>query len=59
MLFVMGVATLGQSGVLGSAVAGDADCPVTGDEQPPVLGSFRGVVILRPADFWGFEAKGE
>ncbi len=45
--------------VLGTAVAGGADCLVTGDEDLLVLGSFRGVAILSPADFWRFEAKGE
>ncbi len=45
--------------VLGTAVAGAADCLVTGDKDLLVLGSFRGVTILRPADFWRFEAKGE
>lgn len=45
--------------VLGTAVAGDADCLVTGDEDLLVLGSFRGVAILKPADFWRFEAEGE
>ena len=45
--------------VLGTAVAGGADCLVTGDEDLLVLGSFRGVTILRPGDFRDFEAKGE
>ena len=45
--------------VLGTAVAGGADCLVTGDEDLLTLGSFRGVTILRPGDFRDFEAKGE
>ena len=59
--------------VLGTATAGDARCLVTGDQDLLELGSFRGLVILGPAfsrapaepdascpaDFWGFEAKGE
>ncbi len=45
--------------VLGTAVAGAADCLVTGDKDLLVLGSFRGVTILSPADFRDFEAKGE
>jgi putative PIN family toxin of toxin-antitoxin system len=44
--------------VLGTAVAGDAHCLVTGDNDLLVLKSFRGVRIIRPAEFWRFEAEG-
>lgn len=44
--------------VLGTALAGGADCLVTGDKDLLVLGSFRGVAIVRPADFWRFEREG-
>lgn len=44
--------------VLGTTLAGRAKCLITGDEDLLVLGSFRGVAILRPADFWRFENEG-
>ncbi len=44
--------------VLGTAVAGDADCLVTGDNDLLVLKSFRGIRIIRPVDFWSFEKEG-
>ena len=44
--------------VLGTALAGEARCLLTGDEDLLVLGSFRGVAILRPAEFWRFEREG-
>ena len=43
--------------VLGTALAGDADCLVTGDAHLLVLGSFRDVAILRPAGFRRFEKE--
>lgn len=41
--------------VLAGALAGDADCIVTGDKDLLVLGKVRGIEILAPADFWRFE----
>jgi len=38
--------------VLGLAVAAEADCIITGDDDLLVLGSFRGIPILSPRDFW-------
>ena len=37
--------------VLEAATAGDADLIVTGDEDLLVLNPFRGIQILKPADF--------
>jgi uncharacterized protein len=37
--------------VLGTAVAGGAACIVTGDKDLLVLGQFRSIHILRPAEF--------
>ena len=34
--------------VLGTAVAGNADCLVTGDQDLLILGAFRGIPILSP-----------
>jgi putative PIN family toxin of toxin-antitoxin system len=42
--------------ILGTAVAADAVCIVTGDADLLVLGEFRGIPILRPAEFIDFEA---
>jgi predicted nucleic acid-binding protein len=39
-------------------VKGGADRLVTGDDDLLVLESFRGIRIIRPADFWGFEKEG-
>lgn len=44
--------------VLGTAVAGRCQALVTGDTDLLDLGSFQGIRILRPADFWRFEAGG-
>lgn len=38
--------------VLGLAVAAKADCIITGDNDLLVLGSFRGIPVLSPRDFW-------
>jgi putative PIN family toxin of toxin-antitoxin system len=43
--------------VLGTAVAANADCIVTGDEDLLVLGEFRSMPILRPRDFSDFEIR--
>jgi len=44
--------------ILATAVAGNADCIVTGDEDLLVLESFRNIRILRPAQFARYEAEG-
>jgi uncharacterized protein len=41
--------------VLGTAVAGGADCIVTGDADLLVLREFRGIRIVRPREFLDFE----
>ncbi len=38
--------------VLGTAVAGQADCLVTGDKQLLELGNYRGVPIISPREFY-------
>lgn len=43
--------------VLGTAVAGVCACVVTGDQDLLVLEAYRGIRILRPRDFWRFEAE--
>jgi uncharacterized protein len=45
--------------ILATAVAGRAACIITGDADLLVLRDFRGVSILRPADFPEFEADAE
>jgi predicted nucleic acid-binding protein len=44
--------------ILATAVAGNADCIVTGDQDLLVLESFRNIRILRPAQFAPYEAGG-
>jgi putative PIN family toxin of toxin-antitoxin system len=44
-----------DDGVLATAVAARADCLLTGDSDLLVIGSFRGIPIIRPAEFWRFE----
>jgi len=41
--------------VLATAVGGPCRCIVTGDKDLLVVGRFRGIEILRPAQFWEFE----
>jgi putative PIN family toxin of toxin-antitoxin system len=41
--------------VLGTAIAGQADCIVTGDKDLLVLREFQGIDIVRPAEFTQFE----
>lgn len=38
--------------VLGTAVAGAASLLVTGDKDLLVIGSYAGIAIVRPAEFW-------
>ena len=42
--------------ILGTAVAGKAACIVTGDADLLILKRFRGIDIVRPADFAEYEA---
>lgn len=43
--------------ILGTAIAGDAACIVTGDEDLLVLRRYRGVDIIRPAQFAEYESR--
>ncbi len=43
--------------VLGTAVAGNAACIVTGDADLLVLREYRGIRIIRPAEFIEFEVR--
>jgi putative PIN family toxin of toxin-antitoxin system len=45
--------------VLGTAIAGNAGCIITGDEDLLVLGQYGPVRILRPVEFAEFEAQRE
>jgi len=38
--------------VLGTAVAGQADCLVTGDKKLLALGDYQGIPLLSPRDFY-------
>ena len=38
--------------ILGTAIAAGADCIVSGDKDLLVLGSFRGIAILKPRALW-------
>ena len=43
--------------ILGTAIAGNADCIVTGDNDLLVLERFQGVDIISPAEFARYEAE--
>ena len=43
--------------ILGTAVAGNADCIVTGDSDLLVLERFRDVDIISPSEFAGYEVE--
>ena len=43
--------------ILGTAVAGNADCIVTGDSDLLVLKRFREVDIISPSEFAGYEVE--
>ena len=43
--------------VLASAVSGNVDCLISGDEDLLVLKNFQGLAIIRPSDFWRFEKE--
>jgi putative PIN family toxin of toxin-antitoxin system len=42
--------------IIATAVAGQCDCIVTGDNDLLVLENFNGISIIKPADFSEFEA---
>ena len=42
--------------ILATAVAARADCLITGDDDLLVLERYADIPIVRPADFWQFEA---
>jgi len=41
--------------ILAAALAGKADCILTGDKDLLVLETHEGIPILKPAEFWKFE----
>ncbi|MEW6686525.1 MAG: putative toxin-antitoxin system toxin component, PIN family [Candidatus Edwardsbacteria bacterium] len=43
--------------ILASAVSGNVDCLISGDEDLLVLKDFQGIPILKPSDFWKFEKE--
>ncbi len=43
--------------ILASAVSGNVDCLISGDEGLLVLKNFQGLPIIRPSDFWRFEKE--
>jgi putative PIN family toxin of toxin-antitoxin system len=43
--------------ILASAVSGNVDCLISGDEDLLVLKNFRGLPIIGPGDFWRFEKE--
>lgn len=43
--------------VLATAIEGVSDCLVTGDDDLLVIERHADIPILRPSDFWAFEAK--
>ena len=43
--------------ILGTAIAGNADCIVTGDNDLLVLERFQGVDIISPSEFARYEAE--
>jgi len=43
--------------ILATARAGECECIVTGDRDLLDLVSYDGIPIVRPGDFWAFEAK--
>ena len=45
--------------ILGTAVAGNADCIVTGDSDLLVLARFQGVDIVSPSEFARYESESQ
>jgi len=43
--------------ILASAVSGNAECIIAGDEDFLTLKTFRGIPILSPGEFWKFEKE--
>ena len=43
--------------ILGTAVAGNADCIVTGDNDLLIIGRFQGVDIISPSEFARYETR--
>lgn len=43
--------------VLGTALSAAAKCIITGDKDLLVLGPFRGIDIIRPGEFFRYEAE--
>lgn len=43
--------------VLAGAIAAEADCIVTGDDDLLVLGSYERIAIIKAKDFWQFEKE--
>jgi uncharacterized protein len=41
--------------ILATAIAGNCDCIITGDNDLLVLKNFNGIAIIKPADFSGYE----
>jgi putative PIN family toxin of toxin-antitoxin system len=42
--------------ILGTAIAGQCQCVITGDKDLLVLKKYKGVDIISPQDFWKYEA---
>jgi putative PIN family toxin of toxin-antitoxin system len=45
--------------VLATAVAGACQCIITGDKDLLVLDPFQGIRIIRPSEFWSYEASAD
>jgi len=43
--------------ILSVALTSSSRCLITGDDDLLTLGSFRGIPILRPSEFWEFEIR--
>ena len=43
--------------ILASAISGNVDCLISGDEDILVLKEFQEIPILKPNDFWRFEKE--
>lgn len=46
-----------DAAILGTALAAEATCLVTGDNDLLALENYRGVRIVAPAEFWQYEAE--
>jgi uncharacterized protein len=45
--------------ILGTAIAGDVECIVTGDKDILIIGHYRGIETVSPSDFGAFEMGSE